>query len=59
VRDNSAGAYVVVKTLTSGKRAYLVRYKAPDGRRRSKQLARRKDADLFASSVEVEVAHGL
>ena len=59
MRDTRAVAYVVVKTLTSGRRAYLVRYKAPDGRRRSKQFARRKDADLFASTVEVEVAHGL
>ncbi len=52
-------AYVVPRTLTNGKRAYLVRYHAPDGRLRSKQFARRRDADLFASSVEIEVAHGL
>ena len=52
-------AYVVAKTLTNGRRAYLVRYKAPDGRPRSKQFPRRRDADLFASSIEVEVAHGI
>jgi hypothetical protein len=44
------------KQLSNGRRAYLVRYKAPDGRPRSKQFARRRDADLFASSVEVEIA---
>jgi integrase len=52
-------AYVVPKKLGNGRRAYLVRYKAPDGSPRSKQFGRRRDADLFASSIEVEIAHGV
>jgi integrase len=49
-------AYVVAKKLSSGKRAYLVRFRTPAGQLRSKQFARRRDADLFAASVEVDLA---
>jgi integrase len=49
---------VRAKKLSNGKRAYLVRYRGPDGRERSKQFALKRDAEVFASSMQVAVATG-
>jgi integrase len=46
------------KQLSNGERAYLVRYRAPDGRERTKQFRRRADAVHYMHVVEVERARG-
>jgi integrase len=52
-------AFVKKRVLADGKKtAYLVRYRAPDGRERSKQFSKRVDADRFANSVETTKAAG-
>lgn len=51
-------ASVVKRTLANGSPAYLVRYRTPDGKQRSKQFARRRDADRFANVVEVDRTQG-
>ncbi len=45
-------ASIVAKTLGNGKRAYLVRYRTLNGQQRSKQFARKADADRFARNIE-------
>ena len=51
-------ASIVDKHLADGSRAYLVRFRTPDGRQRSKQFKRKKEADAYASVVEVGRLHG-
>ena len=51
-------ASIVRKSLTTGGTAYLVRYRMADGQQRSKQFARRKDADRFATKVSSAVDDG-
>ena len=45
---------MVDKRLSDGSKAYLVRYRTSDGKQRSKQFRRRRDADAFANAVEVD-----
>jgi hypothetical protein len=41
------------RKLDHGRTAYLARYRGPDGRERSKQFAKRADAERFLSAAEV------
>jgi integrase len=47
-------ASVVERRLSDGSRAYLVRYRTSDGKQRSRQFKRRRDADAYANLVEVD-----
>lgn len=51
-------ASIRTKRLNNGKPAYLVRFRTVDGRERSKQFARRRDAEHFAHVVEVDRCQG-
>jgi integrase len=51
-------ASIRTKTLNDGSRAYLVRYRAPDGRERSQQFRRKRDATVFAASAAAQIATG-
>jgi hypothetical protein len=51
-------ASIVEKRLADGSRAYLVRFRTMDGRQRSKQFKRKKDADAYMSLVEVDRLQG-
>ena len=51
-------ASIVERRLTDGSRAYLVRFRMPDGRQRSKQFKRKRDADAYVSLVEVDQLRG-
>lgn len=51
-------ASIRVKHLSSGKQAYLVRVRASDGKERTKQFARRKDAEHYAHLIEVDRGNG-
>jgi CubicO group peptidase (beta-lactamase class C family) len=44
--------------LSNGKPAYLVRFRAADGKERSKQFSRRRDAEHFAHVTEVDRMQG-
>jgi Phage integrase, N-terminal SAM-like domain len=46
------------RKLEGGGTAYLARYRGPDGRERSKQFAKRGDAERFLSVAEVTKAEG-
>jgi hypothetical protein len=39
------------RKLDRGRAAYLARYRGPDGRERSKQFARRVDAERFLAAA--------
>ena len=45
-------ASIVKKTLGDGSHAYLVRYRTVDGKQRSKQFERKRDADAFCARTE-------
>lgn len=47
-------ASILEKQLKDGSRAYLVRFRTPDGDARSKQFKRKRDAVAYASVVEVD-----
>ena len=51
-------ASIRVKQLSNGKQAYLVRVRAADGTERTKQFARRRDAEQFAHLTEVDRGNG-
>jgi integrase len=51
-------ASIRTKTLNDGSRAYLVRYRAPNGRERSHQFRRKRDATVFAAATEAQIATG-
>ncbi|MFT3851948.1 MAG: site-specific integrase [Ilumatobacteraceae bacterium] len=51
-------ASIVTKRLSTGKSAYLVRFRTADGVQRGKQFERRRDAERYANLVEVDVAQG-
>lgn len=51
-------ASIVDKRLTDGSKAYLVRFRTSDGRQRSKQFKRRRDAEGYANVVEVDRQQG-
>ena len=51
-------ASVVDKQLSDGSKAYLVRFRTADGKQRSKQFKRRRDALAFANVTEVDRQHG-
>lgn len=51
-------ASVVEKRLSDGSRAYLVRFRTSDGKQRSKQFRRRREADAYANVVEVDRQNG-
>ena len=51
-------ASIVEKRLGDGSRAYLVRYRMPDGTQRSKQFKRKRDAEGFVNFVEVDRMQG-
>jgi integrase len=51
-------ASIVRKRLSNGSAAYLVRFRTADGRQRSKQFGRRRDAEHYARAVEIERATG-
>ena len=51
-------ASIRVKELSNGKRAYLVRLRAPDGKERTKQFALRRDAERYAHLIEVDRGAG-
>jgi integrase len=51
-------ASIRTKQLTNGKSAYLVRFRTADGHERSRQFARRRDAEHFAHLTEVDRAQG-
>jgi integrase len=53
-----AVASIVTKRLSTGKAAYLVRFRSPDGVQRSKQFARRRDAERYANLVEIDISQG-
>ena len=46
------------RKLDGGGTAYLARYRAPNGRERSKQFAKRSDAERFLAVAEVAKAEG-
>lgn len=47
-----------VEKRSRQKRPYRVRYRAADGRERSRSFKRRADADAFASTVETDILQG-
>ncbi len=49
-------ASIRTKRLSNGKAAYLVRFRVADGKERSKQFSRRRDAENFAHLIEVDRA---
>lgn len=51
-------AHVKRRTLANGKSAYLVRYRDPAGKERSRQFARKVDAEGFLHSTEVAKRDG-
>ena len=51
-------ASIATKRLSTGKPAYLVRFRTPDGVQRNKQFARRRDAERYANLVEIDLAQG-
>jgi integrase len=51
-------ASIRTKRLSNGRSAYLVRFRAADGQERSRQFARRRDAERFAHLVEVDRSQG-
>jgi len=51
-------ASIVEKRLKDGSRAYLVRFRTSDGKQRSKQFRRRREADAYANVIEVDRLHG-
>ncbi len=51
-------ASVVEKRLSDGSRAYLVRFRTSDGKQRSKQFRRRREADAYANVIEVDRQSG-
>jgi integrase len=51
-------ASIRTKRLSNGKAAYLVRFRAADGQERSRQFARRRDAEKFAHVIEVDRSQG-
>lgn len=51
-------ASIVDKQLRDGSRAYLVRFRLVDGRQRSRQFKRKREAEQFANLVETERAQG-
>ena len=55
---DDAMASIRSKRLSNGKTAYLVRFRAADGKERSKQFGRRRDAEQFAHLTEVDRAQG-
>ena len=55
---DAAVASIVRKTLSNGAPAYLVRFRTADGKQRSQQFARRRDAEHHARAIEIERANG-
>ena len=51
-------ASIVEKRLSGRLRAYLVRFRTPDGQQRSKQFKRKKDAEAYVNLVEVDRLQG-
>jgi integrase len=51
-------ASIVTKQLSDGSKAYLVRYRTPNGQQRSKQFARKVDATRFANTTEADISRG-
>jgi len=51
-------ASIRVRKLSNGQQAYLVRFRAADGSERTKQFARRRDAERYAHLVEVDIDQG-
>lgn len=51
-------ASVTERRLSDGSKAYLVRFRTSDGKQRSKQFKRRRDADAYANVVEVDRRNG-
>jgi integrase len=51
-------ASIRTKRLSNGKPAYLVRFRAVDGKERSKQFSRRRDAEHFAHVIEIDRMQG-
>ncbi|MEZ5266536.1 MAG: hypothetical protein R2755_33160 [Acidimicrobiales bacterium] len=51
-------ASIVRKKLSSGEPAYLVRYRTLDGKQRSKQFGRRRDAESFKARIQAERHEG-
>jgi integrase len=51
-------AAIVEKRLSDGSRAYLVRFRTPDGQQRSKQFKRKRDAEAYVNLVEVDRLQG-
>ncbi|MFM7536310.1 MAG: hypothetical protein ACKO91_11055, partial [Acidimicrobiales bacterium] len=51
-------ASIVDKKLSDGSRAYLVRFRTPDGAQRSKQFKRKKDAEAYVNLIEVDRLRG-
>ena len=51
-------ASVLGKRLSDGSKAYLVRFRTVDGKERSKQFKRKREADAYVSFVEVDRLNG-
>ncbi len=51
-------ASIRVKRLSTGHSACLVRFRAPDGKERTKQFKRKRDADRYAQLIEIDRAQG-
>jgi integrase len=52
-------ASIVDRRLSDGSKAYLVRFRTAEGRQRSKQFRRKKDAEAYVSIVEVDKLQGV
>lgn len=53
-----AMASIRTKQLADGHNAYLVRFRAPDGRERTKQFKRRRDAERYVHVIEIDRIQG-
>lgn len=51
-------ASIRVRKLANGQTAYLVRFRAPDGKERTKQFSRRRDAERYGHLTEVDRGQG-
>ena len=51
-------AWIVRKSSKNGQSVYLVRYRTAEGKARSKQFDRKRDADAFMHKVETERSTG-
>jgi hypothetical protein len=51
-------ASIRVRQMVNGENAYLVRFRTLDGKERTKQFKRRRDAERYAHVVEIDRSQG-